>query len=128
MFKVINYWLCFFLRKIKTNKTPELSADLMISSNQSSNVLTIYILIRHYFYIKLDDNHNLIFVAIIFIVIGIINHIVLLRKSAREAFFNQYESTSDKRKVRDKFIFWIYMIVSVPLFFIVLYYIKPYVN
>lgn len=128
MFKVINYWLCSYLRKVKSNKSPELTATLSISLSQSCNVFTLFIIIRHYFNIHFSNNDIQLYGLSILVIIAIINHLVLLRKSVREAFFKRYESSSDKKKERDKFIFWIYMVVSVPLFFVALYYVKPYVN
>jgi len=118
MIKEIYYWMTFYLRKVPTNDMPQFNAYLLICLLMFANIGSLFEIIS--FLLKFDIktlSQDRILIGIIFgLSIMIPNYFLLFAK--RKEITEKYDQLPQKRRIKGIILFWIYSIVSIPLFFI----------
>jgi len=118
MIKEFYYWMVFYLRKVPTNDMPHFNAYLLICLLMFANIGSLFEIIS--FLLKFDIktlSQDRILVGIIFgLSVMIPNYFLLFAK--RKEIIEKYDQLTLKRRVKGIILFWIYSIVSIPLFFI----------
>jgi len=118
MIKEMYYWMMYFLKKIGRTDMLEFNSFLLIIMLLCFNILTCVILLC--FLLKVDiksltSDYKVI--GIIFsLSIMIPNYFLLFAK--RKEIVEKYDQLPQKRRTKGIILFWIYSIVSIPLFFI----------
>jgi len=117
MIKEIYYWLMYFLKKIGRTEMLEFNSFLLISMLLCFNILTFLITIC--FLLHVDIKSFIMDYKVTGIVFGlsviIPNYFLLFSK--RKEIIEKYDLMPQKRRTSGKILFWIYSIVSLPLFF-----------
>ena len=112
MLKELYYWMCFYVRRVKTNDTPEFNSMFLISIFYLLNFATINIIIKYFwgdnFYTIFNSKSFQIFFALFFISIP---YYFLYYK--RKKIFEKYDNKSEKRRTIGKICFFLYLILSV---------------
>jgi len=118
MIKEMYYWMMYFLKKIGRTDMLDFNSFLLIIMLLCFNILTCVILLC--FLLKVDiksltSDYKVI--GIIFsLSIMIPNYFLLFAK--RKEIVEKYDQLPQKRRTKGIILFWIYSIVSIPLFFI----------
>jgi len=116
MYKEIYFWMATYLRRIKTNKTPDFSAYLILCIFEMLNIGTILVLINYYFkpdFINISSvNLGLAFSAILLA----LNYFLIYSK--RKIIFKEYSESQSKRKITGQIYFWLYAILSFTIFIV----------
>ena len=105
-----------YVSKIKTNKTPEISAYVLVCVLQMANIGTVYVVINYFLKIALDKNAAVIIGLSLLATLYILNYILLYAK--RKSIIHNYESYRPERKTKGKVYFWLYVILSFVVFFV----------
>lgn len=117
MFRELYYWMYMTLRKIKTNDTPAFNSYILICLLQMMNILTIALIIN--FFLKINtntDRNTAIYMGIAMItVLYIANYFLLYAR--RESIFEQYKDMPPERRTKGQIYFWLYVVLSVVIFF-----------
>jgi Na+-driven multidrug efflux pump len=121
--QVIFYWLCYYLHKIKSNSNPEKNAFFILTMHLFFNFTTILIILRYIFKFELSHNEYT-WIVIIYSIIAYTLNAIIFRKEAREKTKKEYVNIPEKQKKLDKIIFWSYMLLTLPLFCVVNYYLR----
>lgn len=112
------YWMIFYLKKIKTNDMPQFNAYLLICLLIFANIGSLFEVIS--FLLKVDIKTLTSDYKVIGIIFGlsimIPNYFLLFAK--RNEIIAKYDQLPQKRRTKGIILFWIYSIVSIPLFFI----------
>jgi len=115
--KEMYYWLMYFLKKIGRTEMLEFNSYLLICMFLISNVLAVVVLLS--FILKFDLKSIIQDYKITGIIFGlsimIPNYFHLFRK--RKEIEKKYDKFPKKRRIIGMICFWIYSIVSIPLFF-----------
>lgn len=93
--KYIYYKLYHNLKRIKTNDSPATNAMILLSMIHMTNVVTIHILINHFFNIKiklLSKNEVITFAFLSGIIIYTFNYFLFCKK--REEIYEKYRNES----------------------------------
>ena len=118
MIKEIYYWMVFYLRKVPTNDMPQFNAYLLISMLLCFNILTCVILFC--FLLRVDIKSLTSDYKVIGFIFGlsimIPNYFLLFAK--RKEITEKYDKLPKKRRIKGIILFWIYSIVSIPLYVI----------
>lgn len=118
MFRELYYWMYMTLRKIKTNDTPAFNASLLLCILQMANLGTVYVIGAHF--LKLNnstDRNTAIYIGLgLAGILFVLNYFLLY--SRRNAIFGQYENLSQARKTKGNIYFWLYVLLSLVLFFV----------
>lgn len=118
MLREMYYWMIFYLKKVKTNDMPQFNAYLLICLLMFANIGSLFEIIS--FLLKLDIKSLTSGYKVIGIIFGlsimIPNYFFLFAK--RKEIIEKYDQLAQKRRTKGIILFWIYSIVSIPLFFI----------
>jgi len=117
MLKEMYYWMIYFIKKIGTTELTEFNAYLLICILLFANFGTFIVVVSYL--IKFDLKTLSQDIQIIGIVFGlsimIPNYFLLFAK--RKEIIEKYNHLPQKRRIIGIISFWIYSIVSIPLFF-----------
>ena len=117
MVKEMYFWLMYFFKKIGRTEMLEFNSYLLICMLLGFNILTVLVFMS--FILKFDLNSiiqdNKITGIIFGLTIVIPNYFHLFRR--RKEIEKKYDQLPKKRRVIGMICFWIYSIVSIPLFF-----------
>ena len=118
MIKEMYYWLMYFLKKIGRNDMLEFNSYLLICLLLISNIMTLFVIIC--FLLNVDIKLLITDYKITGVIFGlsiiIPNYFILFSK--RKQIVEKYDQLPQKRKIKGIISFWIYSIVSIPLYFI----------
>ena len=116
MFKELYYWMYANLRNVKNNENPAQNAFFLICILQIFNIGTIGVIIIYIFKIILSKEATVSISLALAFVVMIINYLLIYSK--REIIFNDYEILPLKRKTKGKVYFWLYVVFSLIIFFV----------
>jgi len=118
MFNEPYYWMYTYLKKIKTNDMPAFNACLLMCILQMANIGTILVVI--FFFLKTNINKSIAVYAGLTMAVTLIvlNYFLLYIK--RETIFEKYENNPLKRKTKGKIYFFVYVLLSLAIFFVAL--------
>lgn len=112
------YWMVFYLRKVPSNDMPQFNAYLLICLLMFANIGSLFEIICSFLNVdvkSLTSDYKVI--GIIFgLSIMLPNYFLLFAK--RKEITEKYDQLPQKRRIKGIILFWIYSIVSIPLFFI----------
>ena len=112
------YWLMYFLKKIGKTEMFGFNSYLLICMMLFSNILTLFVLFC--FLLNVDIQSLITDYKVTGIVFGlsvmIPNYFILFTK--RKEIVEKYDQLPRKRRIKGMILFWIYSIVSIPLFFV----------
>ena len=118
MIKEMYYWLMYFLKKIGKTEMFGFNSYLLICMMLFSNILTLFVLFC--FLLNVDIQSLITDYKVTGIVFGlsvmIPNYFILFAK--RKEIVEKYDQLPRKRRIKGMILFWIYSIVSIPLFFV----------
>jgi len=118
MIKEMYYWMVFFLRKVPSNDMPQFNAYLLISLLMFSNIGSLFEI--SCFLLNISCKSLISDYRVTGIIFGlsimIPNYFLLFAQ--RKEIVEKYDKLSQKRRIKGQISFWIYSIVSIPLFFI----------
>ena len=118
MIKEMYYWMMYFLKKIGRTDMLDFNSFLLIIMLLCFNILTCVILLC--FLLKVDIKSLTSDYKVIGIIFGlsimIPTYFLLFAK--RKEIVEKYDQLPQKRRTKGIILFWIYSIVSIPLFFI----------
>ncbi len=118
MIKEMYYWLMYFLKKIGKTEMFGFNSYLLICMVLFSNILTLFVLFC--FFLDIDIQSLITDYKVTGIVFGlsvmIPNYFILFAK--RKEIVEKYDQLPRKRRIKGMILFWIYSIVSIPLFFV----------
>jgi hypothetical protein len=115
MFEELYFWMHSYLQRIKGNSNPPLNASILICGLQASNIVMISGVINYFLKIKMEKYNTIYFGIALMIVLYLLNHFHLYSK--RNEIFQQYENRSPERQRKGKLFFWLYVLLSLFLFF-----------
>lgn len=117
MIKEMYYWLMYFSKKIGKTEMLEFNSYLLICMLLAFNIITVIITLS--FVLNFDFKLIIQDYKVIGIVFGlsimIPNYFFLFKK--HKEIVEKYDQLSKNRRIRGTIIFWIYSIVTIPLFF-----------
>ena len=118
MFSELYYWMYMTLRKIKTNDTPSFNAIILLCILQMANFGTISIIGAYLFKIDtLTDRSNAVYIGLsLYIFLFVINYFLLY--AHRDQILEKYKDMLSDRKTRGQIYFWLYVILSLVIFFV----------
>jgi len=118
MIKEMYYWMIYFLKKIGRTDMLEFNSYLLICILLFSNILTFLLIIC--FVLHVDIKLLIVDYKVVGIVFGlsimISSYFLLFAK--RKEIVEKYDQLPQNRRTKGIISFWIYSIVSIPLFFI----------
>ena len=118
MIKEMYYWMMYFLKKIGRTEMLEFNSYLLICILIFANIGSLFEIIS--FLLKFDIkilSQDRMLIGIIFgLSIMIPNYFLLFVQ--RKEITEKYDQLPQKRRIKGIILFWIYSIVSIPLFFI----------
>ena len=118
MFSELYYWMYMTLRKIKTNDMPAFNAYILICLLQIFNIATIATIINYFLNINIGkDIAGYGGLGLAFIM-AITNRFILYNK--REIIFKQYDNLPIDRRTKGQIYFWLYLVLSIVIFFVVI--------
>ena len=109
-----------FTGNVKDN-SPAFLSMVWLSVIQGSNILTIQVLIEHFFNIKFNldsKNTTIIFATSVCVILYLVNYFLLYKK--RDSISARYKSESKRMKVIGLMLLYTYMIGS----FIIVYFVS----
>jgi len=120
MLKEMYYWMIYFSKKIRTTKLAtinEFNAYLIICMLLMFNILTIIVILCFIFKFEFKSIiQDYKIAGIIFgLSIMIPNYFLIFTK--RQEIYTKYDQLPKVRRIIGMICFWIYSIVSIPLFF-----------
>jgi hypothetical protein len=117
MFKELYYWMYMTLRKIKTNDTPAFNSYILICLLQGFNIGTVYVITTYLINIRTTaDRNTAIYMGLgLAAVLFVTNYFLLYAQ--RESIFEKYKNITQKRKIKGQFYFWLYVVLSLVIFF-----------
>ncbi len=117
MVKEMYFWLMYFFKKIGRTEMLEFNSYLLICMLLGFNILTVLVFMS--FILKFDLKSIIQDYKITGIIFGLTivipNYFHLFRR--RKEIEKKYDQLPKKRRVIGMICFWIYSIVSIPLFF-----------
>ena len=117
MVKEMYFWLMYFFKKIGRTEMLEFNSYLLICMLLGFNMLTVLVFMS--FILKFDLKSIIQDYKITGIIFGLTivipNYFHLFRR--RKEIEKKYDQLPKKRRVIGMICFWIYSIVSIPLFF-----------
>ena len=117
MVKEMYFWLMYFFKKIGRTEMLEFNSYLLICMLLGFNILTVLVFMS--FILKFDLKSIIQGYKITGIIFGLTivipNYFHLFRR--RKEIEKKYDQLPKKRRVIGMICFWIYSIVSIPLFF-----------
>ena len=116
MFKEIYFWMYSYLSGIKTNKTPAFNSYVIICLFQLLNIGTFIVLINFFFKTNNEKTLAIFIGPITMCVLYVLNYFYLYTK--REEIFEKYRSVLPKRRIKGQLFFWIYILLSLTIFFV----------
>jgi len=118
MIKEMYYWMMYFLKKIGRTDMLEFNSYLLICMLLFSNILTFLLIIC--FLLHVDIKLLVVDYKVTGIIFGLSIMIpyYFILFSKRTQIIEKYDQLPQKRRIKGIISFWIYSIVSIPLFFI----------
>ena len=117
MVKEMYFWLMYFFKKIGRTEMLEFNSYLLICMLLGFNILTVLVFMS--FILKFDLKSIIQDYKITGIIFGLTivipNYFHLFRR--RKEIEKKYDQLPKKRRIIGMICFWIYSIVSIPLFF-----------
>ncbi|MDD2797312.1 MAG: hypothetical protein PHV20_01840 [Bacteroidales bacterium] len=118
MIKEMYYWMMYFLKKIGRTDMLEFNSYLLICMLLSFNIMMFCIICCSI--LEIDIKSLIVDYKVTGIGLGlsimIPNYFFLFAK--RNEIIEKYDQMQQKRRTKGIILFWIYSIVSIPLFFI----------
>ena len=106
------------LRKIKTNDTPAFNSYILICLLQGFNIGTIYVIAAYLLKISTTtDRNTAIYVGLGLAGVLFITNFFLLY-AQRESIFEKYNDARPERRIKGQVYFWLYVLLSVVIFFV----------
>ena len=101
---------------LKNTDMPAFNALLFISALQFLNIGTVVCIINYFLRIDVDSKTaSYLALAVGFPLLGL-NYILLYSKRDRD--FKEFEKMEAKKETKGKIYFWIYVILSITIFFV----------
>jgi len=124
MLREMYYWLMYFLKKIGRTEMLEFNSYLLICMLLCFNIMTTFIIAC--FLLNIEPKLLITDYKITGIIFGlsIIIPLYFILFARRTQIVEKFDQLPKMRKIRGKIIFWIYSIVSIPLFFILVTQLK----
>jgi hypothetical protein len=116
MFKELYYWMATQLSKIKSNNNPLLNAYFLIVIFQSFNCGTLFLIVNYFTKVHFVKNAHVYIGVSLTSLLCIINYFLLYAK--RKIIFEKYDNLSPKRRTKGLFCFWLYVLLSIIVFFV----------
>jgi len=118
MLKEIYYWMVYYLRKVKTNDRPEYNSFLLVSLMVFSNIATILVIVSYIFYISIKFTEREITIVGLSsgLCVGLICYLFTYKQ--KREIHEKYNNLPKKRRIKGIVFFWIYSLLSIPLFYI----------
>ena len=118
MIKETYYWMMYFLKKIGRTEMLEFNSYLLICMLLCFNLLTFFIIVC--FLLHVDIKLLIVDYKVTGIILGLLimipNYFLLFAK--RKEIVERYDQLPQNRRTKGIILFWVYSIVSIPLFFI----------
>jgi hypothetical protein len=120
MLAQLYYWMCQYLKKVKTNDQPFFNAYLGITFFSCINIVAVGRILYHFKLISGSKEASSFFGLMLYLLVsGILFFTLYLKRVSIENTINEYPA----RKLKtSKFIFWTYIISSSIIMSIVLLY------
>ena len=117
MFRELYYFMYITLRKIKTNVTPAFNSYILICLLQGFNILTIFVIGAYFLKISTTTNSNIaIYMGLgLAAFLFITNYFLLF--AHHESIFEKYNDMPRERIAKGKILFWVYVVLSLVIFF-----------
>lgn len=118
MIKEIYYWMIYYLKKVKINDRAEFNSYLLLCAFLFANVATIVVTVGFllgFTFEEFSEDYKTLGI-ILGVSLMIINYFLLFLNN--DEIYAKYDKLSHHRKIKGIILFWIYSIVSIPLFFI----------
>jgi len=116
MFKEIYYWMTTRLSKIKSNDNPPFNAYFMICFLQGFNIETIFIVVNYFTKIHFAKNSYIYWGLLEAFILFLINYNTLYKN--KNEIYEKYVKIDSKRKTKGLIFFWLYVSISIILFFV----------
>lgn len=109
----------FYLKKVPTNDMPQFNAFLLVSLMLYANITTLFIVVISIFNISIKLNNSDTTLAGVSsgLFIGFICYLFTYRQ--KNEIQKKYDNLPKKRRVKGIVVFWIYVLLSFSLLFIV---------
>lgn len=117
MFKELYYWMCTRLAAIKSNDDPTFNAYFLICFLQAENIGTVFVIVNYYTKVHFAKNAYIFIGISLGLILFAVNHFTLYAK--RKEIFEHYENMSSKRKAKGLLYFWLYVLLSTIIFWVV---------
>jgi len=117
MIKEMYYWLMYFLKKIGKTEMIEFNSYLLICMFLIFNIMTIFLLVCFLFKLNINAivlNYKIAGLTLILPILTL-NYVFLYVN--RNKIIETYDNLTQKRRLKGMIFFWIYSIISIPLFF-----------
>lgn len=117
MFKELYYWMYYYLRQIKTNKTPAFNAYVIICALNGMNIETLAAIVNYF--AKIDGTKF----SAVYVggglagILYIINYFSFYSK--RKDIFEKHDKLEGIRKTKGQIYFWLYIVLTFVIFFLV---------
>ena len=111
------YWLMYFLKKIGKTEMIEFNSYLLICMFLIFNIMTIFLLVCFLFKLNINAivlNYKIAGLTLILPILTL-NYVFLYVN--RNKIIETYDNLTQKRRLKGMIFFWIYSIISIPLFF-----------
>jgi len=124
MLREIYYWLMYFLKKIGRTDMLEFNSYLLVCMLLGFNIMTVFVFTSYL--LNIEPKTLIIDYQTFGIILGlsIIIPLYFILFARRTQIVEKYDQLPKMRRSRGQFIFWIYSIVSIPLFFILVTHLK----
>jgi len=118
MLQEIYFWMTFYVKKTKTNDTPEFNSYLLMCMLVNANIWTILVIASSLldFDLKSLKGNSQTIGIISGLFVMVVNYFLLFSK--RKQIYAKYEQLPSHRKTKGMIFFGIYLILSFPLLFI----------
>jgi hypothetical protein len=119
MLREMYYWMMYFTGKTGRTDMFEFNTYLLTSVPFVFYIMSIFLLFCHAFnidYSSIVSNYKVC--GIVLCTVVFVPLFFFLYKK-RKTIVEKYDTLPPKRRIRGKIIFWIYTIVSLPLFYII---------
>jgi hypothetical protein len=118
MYKEIYFWMYSYLSRIKTNKTPAFNSYIIICVLQLFNIGTLGGVINFFFRTDIEKTLAVYVGLTTMCFLYILNYFLLYNK--REEIFKKYKDAPARRRTTGQLYFWIYVLLSFTIFFVVI--------
>jgi amino acid transporter len=104
------------LAKVKTNDTPAFNAMFMLTIFQICNILSVFMVVNYSFKREYNNHQSTIIGALLCFILLFLNYFFLFRKRAK--IIKRYENETKEDRLWGIVALWIYVVVTIAVFFI----------